>query len=461
MSPREPGSRRETGGREELGPAARGALRRLRIAARAALAWVALASALLLAAASRAAATAPTVIVLAWDGVRHDFPDRGTFPGLARMERGGIRAARLVPPFPSATFPSLVTLATGTYPDRHGIVDNRFLDRERGVFSRDADPSWIEAEPIWVAAERQGVRAAVFFWVGSEGPWRGRSASYFEAPFDTRVGEDEKVDRILSWLELPPRRRPGLILSWWHGTDHVGHLRGPDHPEIARQLAREDRALSRLLAALDERRAWDRTTLIVVSDHGMAEVSERLAPGRLLERAHVEARVFAGGAVAHVFFADPKDLARSRALLAARLEAEVWRGSELPASLRLRHPRRTGDLVLIAAPPRAFVLPGGPLSGLASLLGRKRGMHGYRPELPEMGGILYALGRGVPSGQRIGAVRAIDVAPTVARLLGIQPPREAEGRPLEAIGRELSRAREGAGARPRSRASRRRRALAR
>ena len=69
----------------------------------------------------------PTVILLSWDGLRHDFPDRGTFPGLKRMEQAGVRAGRLTPVFPSNTFPAHVSLATGTYPDRHGIVDNHFL----------------------------------------------------------------------------------------------------------------------------------------------------------------------------------------------------------------------------------------------------------------------------------------------------------------------------------------------
>ena len=60
-------------------------------------------------------------------------------------------------------------------------------------------------------------------------------------------------------------------------------------------------------------------------------------------------------------------------------------------------------------------------------------MHGYAPEHPDMAGIFLAIGRGVPAGARLDAVRMIDVAPTVARLLGIEPPRSAEGRAIAAI----------------------------
>ena len=50
-----------------------------------------------------------------------------------------------------------------------------------------------------------------------------------------------------------------------------------------------------------------------------------------------------------------------------------------------------------------------------------------------MNGIFLAMGRGAPAGARLPPVRALDVAPTAARLLGIAPPRDCEGAPIEAI----------------------------
>ena len=109
----------------------------------------------------------PTVIVLSWDGVRWDYPERTSLPALERMARDGMRAQRMTPVFPASTFANHVSLATGTYPDKHGIVDNRFWDRERGLYDYGNDASWLEAEPLWAAAERQGIKAATYYWVGS------------------------------------------------------------------------------------------------------------------------------------------------------------------------------------------------------------------------------------------------------------------------------------------------------
>jgi predicted AlkP superfamily pyrophosphatase or phosphodiesterase len=391
--------------------------------------WL-LATCLGLAAAAPAAAgePAPTVILLSWDGVRHDFPDRGELPALRRIEREGARAERLVPPFPANTFPGHVTLATGTHPDRHGIVDNRFFDPEAGEFDYSNDARWILAEPLWVAAERQGVRSAVLFWVGSETDWNGVSPSQRVAPFDTGLGEDAKVDRLLAWLDLPEPARPHLLMSWWHGADGAGHRVGPDHPAVAEALAGQDAALARLLAGLDARRLWPHTTLLLVSDHGMALAGPAHDAEAVLAAAGIAARVATGGGSAHVYLEDPNTLAAARAALDALPGVEAFARDALPERLRARH-RRSGDIVALASPPTRFARSGGG-SWWERWLQRLRpstGIHGYDPALPDMAGILLAMGRGVPAGRRLPAVQAIDVAPTVAALLGIEPPRSSEG----------------------------------
>jgi hypothetical protein len=96
-----------------------------------------------------------------------------------------------------------------------------------------------------------------------------------------------------------------------------------------------------------------------------------------------------------------------------------------------------GDVVALAEPPLAL-LPGSDrgarFGGLARLLGGALGAHGYDPSRYDaMHGILVAIGRGVPKGARLPRVRAIDVAPTVARLLGIAPPSSSEGEAIAGL----------------------------
>jgi predicted AlkP superfamily pyrophosphatase or phosphodiesterase len=384
--------------------------------------------------ATSAAAIDPTVILLAWDGVRHDYLDRERFPALARMQRDGARAERLVPVFPSLTFPNLVALATGTAADRHGIVANIFRDSNGRVFSFSNDPSWIEAEPVWVTAERQHVRAAAFFWVGSEEDWRGIGATYRRTPFDRGVPESEKVEQVVRWLDLPDDTRPRLILSWWHGADRPGHQNGPESDAVMHALREQDGSLAQLLRAIDARQLWQNLTLIVVSDHGMTAIDRRIDLGPVLAQAQIGAQVFQSDGVASVWLQQPAQ--RDAALAAIRGVAGVraYPGTEVPEALRYRVPSRVGDIVALCDPP-AFFDPRRGLEAwyvrLSMLFGGRYGAHGYDPGHPDMGGIFLALGRGVRPGTTLPPVRAIDVAPTVTTLLGIAPPAGADGKAIE------------------------------
>jgi arylsulfatase A-like enzyme len=391
----------------------------------------------------RAAAPArdaePIVVLLSWDGVRHDYPDRVEMPALARMAREGVRAGRLVPVLPSNTFPGHVSLATGTYPDTHGIIDNHFLDRQRGVYRYSADADWLEAEPLWIAAERQGVPVATYFWVGSESDWRGQGTRYRISPFDSGRPEDEKVDQILQWLALPEPERPRLVMSYWSGADSAGHDHGPESSEVMERLEQQDRQLQRLLAGIDAAGLWSRTTVMVVSDHGMTEMGRYLDIRGALADAGIAARVI-GSAVANVYLDDPGQAQDAVQVIEALDPARAFTVADLPTGLRLAYPGRSGDVVALTEPPYTFSRPRG-MAGYAQTLlhhlGISFGGHGYDPRHPDMGAIFFALGRGIPADLVVPEVQQVDVAATVARLLAIDPPRQSEGRPIPGIGERL------------------------
>ena len=374
-----------------------------------------------------------TVVVVSMDGVRHDFIDDGPLPALERMQREGARAERLTPVYPSNTFPGHVSIATGTWPDVHGIIDNHFEDAERGTYRYEADANWIRAEPLWAAAERQGVPAAAYFWVGSETDWNGIGARHRMTPFDRNRSEQEKAEQMLRWLRLPDAHRPRLIMSYWAGVDSVAHRTGPADPAVTDQLRLQDAALRRLLTGIDALNLWSTLTLLVVSDHGMTATGELIDAAAALADAGVEARVL-GSAVANVHLEDAKDLEAAAEALARLQDVRVRQRADIPAAWRLRHEGRTGDLVATTVPPYVLTPPSNPVCALMPSRCLSPGGHGYRPDHPDMGGILLALGRGVQAGARLPAAHQIDIAATVARLLGMDPPAQSEGTPIAGIG---------------------------
>jgi len=239
-----------------------------------------------------------------------------------------------------------------------------------------------------------------------------------------------------------------LLLGYMPAIDQAGHrllLLDPRQPTFSPERRDEltrarnrvwqkiDAELAKLIAGLD----LERTTLVLVSDHGMMPVHTSVDPNVLLAEsgdAPRRAYVVTDSGVAYVYLAEGGDAAdaESRARLLADLAGRyaAWQiEGEAPvekafsrqeaAGLGIDHPN-SGDLVLFAHPGFVFrPLPEGKAAAPAPVYGA----HGHLGTHPEMQGIYLALGAGVPPGSA-GTVRATEVAPRVAAWLGIAPPKE-------------------------------------
>jgi type I phosphodiesterase/nucleotide pyrophosphatase len=371
------------------------------------------------AAAWPAEAPLPSLVVLSLDGLRHDDPQRLAGGTLAKLAREGASAVRMEPPFPASTFPAHATLATGCYPERHGILNSRFRDARRGEFNRSDDPEWIACEPLWVTAEKQGVRAGVLNWVGSFGRWHGRAASYHDPAFTPRP-DRATLEGVVRWLRLPAPFRPRLILAYLEGVDHAAHRDGPDSASARRRLLSEDRILSSFIARIGSLPGGAGLNLIVVSDHGMAERNAALDPAAALSRAGIPARTWSSGGSANVYLRRKEDFPRAARVLAGLPGLEVYRSGAIPADLHYDFPGRTGDLVLIA--------PVGSELGSDSLPERLRGVHGYRGTEPSMGAVFLGWGPAFGRGNRVDGMRAVDVYSLACRILGISSSGSEQGR---------------------------------
>jgi hypothetical protein len=364
--------------------------------------------------------SAPAVVMISLDGTRPADLEAGRLPSLSKLAARGASAERMIPSFPTNTFPNHVTLVTGVAPERHGIVDNTFVDPERGLFEKKDIPSWILVEPIWSIVSRAGMFSASFHWVGSEGDWPGGEGPTHWKPFSSETREDEKVEQILRWLEPIVGERPCLITSWFHGADHASHHQGPDSDEVVRSLAQQDRALQALIDHFDAQGLWATTALVVVSDHGMMVPETRIDLGGALTAAGLDARVIGIGGFVSIRVGEAE---ADRAVEVARsVGLSAWKRADAPPELRVRHPR-FGTVVAVAPPTAAVVYDGLVLTGF----------HGHPPDVPEMSAILVAAGRGIRRGATVSTVRNVDVAPTVLRLLGVDPPEWMEGRPIAGL----------------------------
>jgi len=230
---------------------------------------------------------APTTLLISLDGFRADFLQRGLTPTLNGFVREGVSPLYMMPPFPSVTFVSHYTMATGLFPEEHGIVGNSFWEpnmKEEFFYTdpkHSMEPKWWGGEPFWVTAEKQGAKTAIHMYPGSEAHIGGVDLTYVDQ-FKHDEPLENKANRVLGWLDLPGPKspetiadapRPQLIVAYVPDVDSDGHLYGPNSTEIQGTIKRADDMLTIIFDGLKQRNLTNIVNVVIVSDHGMATTS--------------------------------------------------------------------------------------------------------------------------------------------------------------------------------------------
>lgn len=372
------------------------------------------------------ASTANSVLLVSLDGVHPGYLGRGDTPHLDRLLREGVHAEWMNPSYPSLTFPNHYTLVTGLRPDRHGIVHNTMQDEGLGRFwlsNRDAvgDGRWWGGEPVWVAAENAGMPTATLSWPGSEAPVRGVSPTRWHV-FDATRAIDARIDIVAGWLTEPDATRPRFATLYFEHPDSAGHDHGPASDALRDAMRTVDAALGELRARLERAGAWDRTDIVIVSDHGMAEVpvGNVVATEDMVDPGIVDLVMW--GQVIGFVPRSGHEAAAEAALLGQHPHYACWRKHEMPPRWQYgTHPR---------VPPIVCQMEVGwdalPRERIARRPQQTRGSHGYDPAHPDMRAIFIAHGPSFRSGTTLPAFDNVHVYPLLMRLLGL-PPADNDG----------------------------------
>jgi predicted AlkP superfamily pyrophosphatase or phosphodiesterase len=223
--------------------------------------------------------------------------------------------------------------------------------------------------------------------------------------------------------------RPNLLLVHLVEADYAQHDHGPWSPETKAAMERIDGHIGRIVASAAKAGVADRTVFIITGDHGFYPVHSAFQPNVILKNAGLidvdaSGRVVSWRAIAHrsaIRLKDPSDRATADRVmkLFGDLAAGVYHGM-LRVVDREDIARLGGDpdALLMLEPSSGYTtapgLTGDPLEPIA-----KRGDHGYLPTEHEMYTGLVVSGPGVRKGVVVPLAQQIDVAPTAAKLLGV------------------------------------------
>ncbi len=366
-----------------------------------------------------------SVVLVSFDGFRHDYIDRHDLRNFKALRAGGSSAKSLVPCFPSLTYPNHYAIVTGMRPASNGLVDNTFYDSIDHITYTLSDRATVQdarfygGTPLWVLARKSGVRSASYFWVGTEvtDPARRPEVSYL---YDSKVTNKARVDSALVWLAQGIR----FVSLYFSEPDHTSHKTGPSSSDTHAALLKMDSVLGYLMQGVARLKAP--VNLVVVSDHGMAELPVRddtfIFLDELYDIATPRVRTVISSSLAHLYVEDQHVLDSMYSVLRAKENHfKVYKRAELPKEYHYDH-YRVGDLVILAEPYHTLRLQNRASSRqlrTTSFIG----VHGYDPAVVEdVHGIFLAAGPQVKRGVRLGRVRNIDVYPFVAKVLGLPLP---------------------------------------
>ncbi|WP_165368202.1 alkaline phosphatase family protein [Phytoactinopolyspora endophytica] len=381
------------------------------------------------------------VLLIGWDGFDPAYLDLVDTPNLDALARRG-SLGTTSGSFPTISNPSWATIATGAWPQTH-LNTPYFIDPSTG--QAVSQTRTMEAQSIAEAVVAAGgtVASVQFYIVQNHGAVYGDPRALYVQPGGANP---KRVDVAIDILHGRPVQSgsttvtvdqpPTLLAVYGSDLDGLGHSEGAESPNMGATLAAMDADLGRLVQATKDVGIYGETAFVLLGDHGMTTFSrgfgelvlaaltdagftpEFVSPGSAPSPQTDIAMVIGG--VANVYLlGDAKTdagIARARsALESVEQVQDVYDRTDLDA---LHASPLLGDLVAEPAAGWSFSVtdPDGP-----------RGYHGRTGELEA---VLLLSGRGVNRRTRRVSARHVDIAPTIAAMLGIPAPAQAEGRVL-------------------------------
>jgi ectonucleotide pyrophosphatase/phosphodiesterase family protein 5 len=357
----------------------------------------------------------PYVLLISLDGFRWDYIDKYKPAFLSEFAKESARLTSLRPAFPTKTFPNHISIVTGSYPENHGIVANRFYapDLKKIYNIKDSktvtNPDFYLRKPLWVIAEEQDMRTASYFWPGSEAAITGIYPSHYKK-YNHNASHQERIEGVLNWYKLPSSERPQLITTYFHDIDSAGHRFGQDSPELIAAINNVDdtiREMVNMVRLLDFE-----VNIVIVSDHGMvdypAENYEYL-PTWLND----EYKVVATNPIVLIY--DEGKSTRTLAQTVAELNQQAkhyqcYQYQDIPSKFNASKTNRIGDIACLTDKDWSIGFTGKT----------SKGNHGWSQfNTRDMDGIFYAKGPAFKEKVQLDTVENVNIMPLLAKILGV------------------------------------------
>ncbi|PCH95283.1 MAG: hypothetical protein COB83_01825 [Gammaproteobacteria bacterium] len=384
-----------------------------------------------------------TVILLSIDGFSYDYLATYKPKNILTFGKTGA-TAKLLPIYPSKTFPNHLSIITGVYPNKHGIIHNKFyhpnIGKKYHLGAGKQNSAWLTAQPLWSLAEKNNITSAVYFWPESQAIGQGSLPS-FNIPYNKTSTSKDHFDQIIEWLKLPQEQAPKFIISYFSSVDDAGHKFGLGSPELAQAVANIDSMFGYFIERLKNEISQS-VNIILLSDHGMIQMDKnkkisfaKVFNQKILEFITEKSVVVAQSSTQLFVYFNQQKLTKQQQNtinqeIITRQKSHhnlynVYQQTNYPQHWKLNNKLAiTPDLIIEAVPTVSFINTKYTSTNLAT--------HGYDAlNQSELTAIFFAAGPDIVNinkGKAVAPFENIHIVPFMAQLLGIKQPKGIDGK---------------------------------
>lgn len=427
----------------------------------------------------------PSVLLISVDALKPEFVFEQerlgiSLPNITRYfvdggacARGGVKSV-----FPTFTYPCHQSIITGVNPAVHGIYNNGIFDptgEHLGAWHWFANR---KVKTLWEAAKEHGyVSASVAFptSVGAKGDyiapefwWDGSEldSQFIDAVSKpqgmilemeeeigtyaggldlTEAGDVQRFKAAMWMLEhkIQPHlsSQPFFMTAYFASFDETAHQMGVYSREAAEALEKIDAMLGQMVEKAHSMTAGH-VVVCVCSDHGSIDNQYNISPNVKLREAGLididgdgavkdwQAWSQRAGGMSEIRLKNPADeAARTRLAQAVKALAEDPDSGILEAVDREGALARGGfplaEYVLVSK--KGYEIRDNVTGPYCTTKLHQKAQHGYSEEFEEMRASFMVEGEGIRAGENLGAMNLIDIAPTLAAVMGFELP-QAEGK---------------------------------
>jgi predicted AlkP superfamily pyrophosphatase or phosphodiesterase len=412
------------------------------------------------------------LILISVDGLRAEFylnAKKYKAKNFEMMCREGAYAKSVKTVYPSVTYPAHATISTGVYPAKHGIIANTIFDFKRGYTGKWYwHANYLKSKPIWAVAKENHLKVASLSWPSTLGAnidylipeiWdekgftvnlirrystRGLAREIFENVrkiTDNELDDTEKRDRFLTEVAcyLIKKYKPDLLLLHLLLLDHVQHTFGKHTQEIIDAVEKIDQCIGLIIKTLRQAGIADRTTIMVVGDHGFINTHTIIYPNAILKKEGLiqngrwKALAHVSGSQCAIYLKNKNDKQTQEKVLEIFKKYQTYSGRKIYNIItreKLDRWQSLPDAFISLECEKGYLMSGYPEGPIVEKAQRK-GSHGFSPERREMDTGFIVWGN---RAKRVilRKIKLIDIAPTACAFLKIEM-KDVQGKILPII----------------------------